>query len=141
MLNTPRALWRDTNTCQIKLNNLRTGIIWLVCLVSDPCSLNIFVLHNCDAMSIDSELICVVNVDDLADQPDAKLHHDVSQLKPKDYHDYFFSNSHAALPVKAGSQNRWEIKTNCKLCISAHATSRKEVKGIDSYSNFKTHVL
>ena len=62
-----------TQTC-VKSNHLRIGIIWLVCLVSDPYSLNIFVLHHCDTMSIDSELICVVNVDDLADQPDAKLH-------------------------------------------------------------------
>ena len=140
-MNMPRALWRDVNTCQIKSKHVRTGITWLVCLVSDPCSLNIFVLHNCDAMPIDSELICVVNVEDLADQPDAKLHHHVSQVKPKDYHDYFFSNSHAALQVKTGSQSRREMKANCKLCISAHATSGKEVKGIDSYSNFKTHVL
>ena len=84
-------------------------------------------------MSIDSDLICVVNVDDLVDQPDSKLHHEVSQFKPKDYHDYFFSNSHAALQVNTGSQSRREIKANCKLCISAHATSGKEVKGIDSY--------
>ena len=93
------------------------------------CSLNIFVLHNCDAMSIDSELFCVLNVHDLADQPDAKLHHDASQLKPKDYHDYFFSNSYAALQVKAGSQSRREIKTNCKLCNLRTCHKRKGAEG------------
>ena len=126
---------------RVKSNHLRTGIIRLVCLVSNPCSLNIFVLHNCHAMPIDSELICVVNVEDLADQPDAKLHRHASQFKPNDYHDYFFSSSHAALQVKTGSQSRWEMKANCNFCISAYATSGKEVKGIDSNSNFKTHVL
>ena len=79
------------------------------------------------------------NVYVLDETSDAKpapiIHWDASHRKPKDHHDFFFTDFSKAVKTKSGVQGWHEMKARCKLCITSNSPNGKEMKATDSYTN------